>query len=310
MQATRSLPMLIHGVDFTCAPSRSKRIVIASGPATAHIFALEALESFTDWSAFDSWLLRSGPWVAGFDFPFGQPRELVESLGWPTQWRALIAHYGGIPRREIREHFKAFCDARPAGAKFAHRACDIPAGSSPSMKWVNPPVAWMLHAGVPRLLGAGLHIPGLAIGDRRRVALEAYPGFVARAIVGRASYKSDEKSRQTHARRSARARIVSALESHERMVAWLPRLTLPAPLKRACIADASGDTLDAVLCALQAGRGFSQRRRNFGLPRNADPLEGWIVGVPGSVRAAPAPRYKPGDPGFEAQIRMLTAGSG
>lgn len=41
------------------------------------------------------------------------------------------------------------------------------------MKWVNPPVAFMLHAGVQLLRRAGVHLPGLEEGDRSRVALEA-----------------------------------------------------------------------------------------------------------------------------------------
>ena len=140
-----AVPNRIYGVDFTSAPSRTKRIVIAAGHLTLASFALESLESLSDWPAFDAWLARPGPWVAGFDLPFGLPRELVQALGWPTQWRPLMRHYSALSRAEIRATFKAFCDARPVGAKFAHRACDIPAGSSPSMKWVNPPVAWMLH---------------------------------------------------------------------------------------------------------------------------------------------------------------------
>lgn len=241
-------------------------------------FALESLESLTDWHAFDAWLAQPGPWVAGFDLPFGLPRELVATLDWPTQWRPLMQHYAALSRVEIRAAFKAFCDARPARAKFAHRACDIPAGSSPSMKWVNPPVAWMLHAGVPRLIAAGVHIPVLCEGDRARVALEAYPGFVARALIGRESYKSDDRARQTPARRGARQRIVGALEAGE--CEWLPRLALPARLARTCIDDASGDSLDAVLCALQAAWGQLRRNHNFGLPPDTDALEGWIVGVP------------------------------
>ena len=51
------------------------------------------------------------------------------------------------------------------------------------MKWVNPPVAYMLHAGVPLLLDAGVHLPGLHAGDPARVALEAYPGLLAREDV-------------------------------------------------------------------------------------------------------------------------------
>ena len=146
------------------------------------------------------------------------------------------------------------------------------------MKWVNPPVAWMLHAGVPRLIAAGLHIPVLDDGDRTRVALETYPGFVARALIGRVSYKSDDLAKQTPARRVARKRIVDALEAGA--CEWLPLLALPARLKRACIDDASGDSLDAVLCALQAAWGALRCESNFGLPPDTDALEGWIVGVP------------------------------
>ena len=273
-----AIPTRIYGVDFTSAPSRSKRIVIAAGHLSPAGFALESLESFHDWPAFDAWLMEPGPWVAGFDLPFGLPRELVQTLGWPTRWRPLMRHYAALSRVEVRATFKAFCDARPVGAKFAHRACDIPAGSSPSMKWVNPPVAWMLHAGVPRLIVAGVHIPVLCDGDRARVALEAYPGFVARALIGRESYKSDDRARQTPARRAARERLVALLVRGE--CDWLPRLTLPVRLRRACIDDASGDSLDAVLCAMQAAWGELRRERNFGLPADTDPLEGWIVGVP------------------------------
>ena len=77
---------------------------------------------------FEALLARPGPWLAGCDFPFGLPRELVETLGWPTDWAACMDHYAALPRPEIRDRFAAFCDARPAGGKFAHRACDRPAG--------------------------------------------------------------------------------------------------------------------------------------------------------------------------------------
>jgi hypothetical protein len=41
-----------------------------------------------------------------------------------------MAHYAALSRAEIRSTFAAFCDARPAGAKFAHRAFDKLAGSA------------------------------------------------------------------------------------------------------------------------------------------------------------------------------------
>jgi len=43
------------------------------------------------------------------------------------------------------------------------------------------------------------------------------------------------------------------------------------------IQDGSGDRLDALLCAAQAGWAYTQRDRSFGIPKDSDPLEGWIV---------------------------------
>src|SRR5690606_9223225 len=128
------------------------------------------------------------------------------------------------------------------------------------------------------LLSAGATLPGLHAGDPARIALEAYPGFLARSIVGRESYKSDDKARQTARRREARERIVAALTGGERRLEITARLS-PA-LALACIDDATGDRLDAVLCLAQAAWAWQRRDRGFGLPRRVDPLEGWIVSVP------------------------------
>jgi hypothetical protein len=219
--------------------------------------------------------------VGGFDLPFGLPRELVTTLGWPTDWAACMAHYEGLSREAIREAFAAFCDARPVGGKFAHRATDGPAGSSPSMKWVNPPVAFMLHAGVPRLIAAGVTLPGLSEGDGRRVGLEAYPGLLARSVLGTVSYKSDDKARQTPERLIARKTLINALENGQAplLQAVGLRLRLTHAQRDALADDASGDRLDAVLCLLQAA--WAEQQHRAGLPRWGlpvfDPLEGWIV---------------------------------
>ena len=154
--------IVVFGIDFTSAPGARKPIRVAAGLRHGAVMRLTGLTALVSLDDFSAWLTRPGPWVAGFDLPFGLPRELVEHLGWPTDYAALMAHYAALSRAEIRDRFAAFCDARPAGSKFAHRACDGPAGSSPSMKWVNPPVAWMLHAGVPRLIAAGVHLPQAA----------------------------------------------------------------------------------------------------------------------------------------------------
>ena len=118
------------------------------------------------------------------------------------------------------------------------------------MKWVNPPVAYMLHAALPPLLAAGVHMPGLHEGDARRVALEAYPGLLARELIGKRSYKSDDKAKQTPERLIARKDLVTALEHGQTRLGLA--LKLSNAQRDALAHDASGDSLDAVLCMMQA----------------------------------------------------------
>ncbi|MDR7331202.1 DUF429 domain-containing protein [Roseateles asaccharophilus] len=265
--------IIVFGIDFTSAPSARKPIRVAAGVRQGAVTRLNGLMALPSLDAFSDWLAQPGPWVAGFDLPFGLPRELVEHLGWPTDYAALMAHYAALSRAEIRDLFAAFCDARPAGGKFAHRACDGPAGASPSMKWVNPPVAWMLHAGVPRLIAAGVHLASLLPGDESRVALEAYPGLLARELIARRSYKSDTKAAQTPERLIARKDIVDALEQGRTRLGL--RLKLSHAQRDELVADASGDSLDAVLAMLQAA--WAASRPRYGWPDAVDPLEGWIA---------------------------------
>jgi hypothetical protein len=270
------------GIDFTSAPTRRKPITVAHGRLEGARLALQRVEALADFAGFDGLLARPGPWLGGFDFPFGLPRELVEALGWPRCWLPLMRDYAARDRQAIRATFAAFCAARPAGGKFAHRACDGPAGSSPSMKWVNPPVAFMLHAGVPRLIDAGVHLPALHDGDPTRVALEAYPGLLARELIGSRSYKSDERSKQTSERLIARKDLIDALEQGRSRLGL--RLAMSHAQRDALADDASGDRLDAVLCLVQAAWASTQPR--YGLPAAVDPLEGWIVSCVDGERGA------------------------
>ncbi len=271
---------LLAGIDFTSRPTPRKPITVALGRMERGVVRLDRIEEHTSFEGFSAWLKSPGPWLGAFDFPFGLPRELVLELGWPTQWLELMRHYAQLSREQVRATFAAFCDARPAGHKFAHRACDIPAGSSPSMKWVNPPVAYMLHAGVPLLIEAGVHLPGLHAGDTTRVALEGYPGLLARELLGTRSYKSDDKAKQTPERLIARKDLLEALEQGRTRLAL--RLRLSHAQRDALVADASGDRLDAVLCLVQAA--WASEREHFGLPAVIDPLEGWIVTAPATPR--------------------------
>lgn len=265
--------MKIYGVDFTCAPRRAKPITVAVGSLAGGRFILKEIENLYSFAQFEAMLMRPGPWVGGFDFPFSLPRELMRDLGWPQEWRALVAHCAAMSRPAFRTALDAYRSTRPPGRKYAHRATDLPASSSSPMKLVNPPVALMFHEAAPRLVAAGLAVPTLAQGDPLRVALETYPGLLARKQLGiRASYKSDTRSEQTPARRAARRRILGAL------LAGAPlgiRAVMGAKLQKRLLDDGSGDALDAVICAVQAA--WATTQPNYGLPEEVPPGEGWIV---------------------------------
>ncbi len=273
------MSLRLLGIDFTSAPSRRKPITVARGTLAGSRLALQRVDALNDFAAFEGLLREPGPWLGAFDFPFGLPRELVEALNWPLDWLSLMRHYAALSRPQIREQFAAFCAARPAGRKFAHRVCDIPAGSSPSMKWVNPPVAYMLHSGVPRLIDAGVHLPTLHRGDLQRIALEAYPGLLARELIGARSYKSDDKARQTPERLIARKDMLEALEQGRSRLGI--RVAMSHAQRDALAADARGDRLDALLCLVQAA--WASARADHGLPLGVDPLEGWIVSADPSL---------------------------
>lgn len=269
--------MNVLGVDFTSAPRVAKPITLARCRFDGNILTLLQFEALQTFAAFESLLAEPGPWVGGFDFPFGLPEEAVRELGWPRSWPELVEHCASLGRKRFTEASDRLRMRRKSPNKYAHRATDRPAGSHSPMKCVNPPVGWMFLEGAPRLLRAGVSIPGLFPGDPDRVALEAYPGFAARSILGRRSYKSDDRSRQSAERRRARRHLIEALTGRGETFGFACRV--PARLGRRMLDDASGDWLDAAICAMQAAWGWRRKKRNFGMPRDPNPVEGWIVGA-------------------------------
>jgi len=265
----------IYGVDFTCAPRKAKPITVASAVLKRDFLLLEGIERLETFAAFEAFLARPGPWLGGFDFPFSLPRELVRDLGWPREWPALVAHCAAMTRLELRAALDAYRATRKAGSKYAHRATDYPAGSSSPMKLVNPPVALMFHEGAQRLLASEVCLPRLRENASSRIALEAYPGLLARKQLGiRASYKSDTRAKHTPARKAVRRQILKALRSGAPLGV---RLKLEARLEKQIVADGAGDLLDALICATQAAWAWTRRAANYGVPAHAPANEGWIV---------------------------------
>ena len=266
--------MLLAGIDFSCNPSRRKPITVATGRLNGRRLVVDDVAELTTLAGFESWLRAPGPWLGGFDFPFGLPRAFVDAHGFGTTAAEVIASVRG--RCATRMAWRAFIDAwgntQPAGARLLHRRTDAASAvtSTSPMQTRYVPVGLMYYEGVGRLIDAGVTLPGLRhAGDPERVALEAYPRRLAHALVARRSYKnSDEDDR-----RAMREAIVAGLETNAGDFAFA--LACEPALRVSLIADASGDRLDAVLCLVQAAA--ASRRPDYGMPADVDPVEGWIA---------------------------------
>jgi hypothetical protein len=126
-------------------------------------------------------------------------------------------------------------------------------------------------------LKAGVNIQPCCIRDDPRLVVESYPALVARRWIGRRGYKTDTVKQQTIERQAAREEILHGLRSTDTNMHFGFDVHFGDEDANVLIRDGSGDSLDALLCAIQAGWAYSQRDRNFGIPQDCDPLEGWIV---------------------------------
>lgn len=278
--------MQIYGLDFTSAPSLKKPITCAKCRLAGGALHLEAITTLESFPAFEDFLAQPGSWVAGLDFPFGQPRKLVENLVWPETWAGYVSLLSvggrtgspttGLTRSEFDNLLRDYRAARPKGDKQHLRRTDKLAGSRSPMMMSGVPVGKMFFEGAPRLLASSASILPCNPQDDPRVLLEAYPRLVARRWIGDAGYKTEDRRRQTLDKQYARAGILRGLRSPE--AAEYYGFTIHfAPWTETFIDDGSGDWLDALLCAVQAAWAYSQPAGNYSIPASCDPLEGWIV---------------------------------
>ncbi len=273
-----SEPLCCWGVDFTSAPSARKPVVVARGERRGAVVRLQRVQALPTMAAFEALLAEPGPWLGGFDLPFGLPRVFVESLGLGTDARGVIeaVHARCATRREFQALVDGWGNTRPAGQRLVHRATDtaLPGLSSTSpLQTRYVPVGYMYYEGFARIVRAGVQVPGLVAGDPARQALEVYPGLLAHQLLGRRSYKNDDSPERLLARKE----MVEAMEQGRTPLGLRLKLT-PAQAGE-LVADAGGDRLDAVLALMQAAWAAGQPR--CGLPAQVDAVEGWIAGAVG-----------------------------
>ena len=268
--------MRIYGIDFTSRPKRSKPITCLRCTLNGTHLIAEELAEWQNFEQFEAALKEKGPWIAGIDFPFGQARRFIETIGWPDTWQGYVDHVSTMTRQEFRAALDAYRKDRPAGDKEHRRNTDIAVGSISPQKLYGTPVGLMFFEGAPRIKAAGVTIPGLQQDDPNRIVIEAYPGILARTLIGRRSYKQDAKSKQTKEQHDARKALLTTIKQG----GMVPTHGITVEASDSLADDPGADHLDALLCAIQAAWAFKQKDNNFGQPAATDPLEGWIANPP------------------------------
>src|SRR5690606_36445896 len=265
--------MKILGIDFTSRPCPPKPITCLEASLEGKELKFVSLKELTSFASFEAVLREPGPWIAGIDFPFGQSRRFIGNIGWPSTWQGYVAAANQLGRDGFRKALDDYRKSRPPGDREHRRATDLACGSISPQKLYGTPVALMFFEGAKRLVQAGVTIPGLLEGDPDRTVIEAYPGVLARRILGRRSYKNDDKSKQSAEQHAARRALLQDIVNGA--VADDYGVNVAAPMELAN--DPQADTLDALLCAIQAAWAWSQRERTFGMPEDCDRLEGWMA---------------------------------
>lgn len=271
--------MQVYGLDFTSAPRRRKPITCACGRLDGDTLHISAMEMLPDFPAFEAFLRHPGPWIAGLDFPFGLPRRLVAALRWPETWAGYVAHLQAMDgdMRQWERTLRNYWVKQPRGDQHHLRRADELAKSRSPMMLDFVPVGKMLFRGAPRLLESGVSVLPCHPTAADRIVVEAYPALLARRWVGRQGYKSDTRRKQTPDKTAARRAIVTGLRSDDLRTAFGFDLALSTDLAERCMMDSSGDTLDAVACAVQAAWAEARCADGWGIPPNVDRAEGWIV---------------------------------
>jgi hypothetical protein len=264
--------MRVLGVDFTSAPTRRKPIVSLNCTFADKRLQAGDLAQIVRFEEFDQVLTAPGPWIAGIDFPFGQSRKFIDNIGWPRSWPSYVAHVHALGREGFRQALNTYRAGRPYGDKEHKRKTDQAAGSISPQKLYGVPVGLMFFEGAPRLLAAGVTIPYLQAGDPSRIVIEAYPGALARQLIGRRGYKSDTRKKQSESQRESRLAILAKITGD----AFEDAFGFVVEARTELADDPSGDQLDALLCAIQATWAWNGRDERYGAPATVDPLEGWI----------------------------------
>jgi hypothetical protein len=199
--------MKVFGLDF----STSKLLTLARCELDGRTLRVRELRDLTSsdrreqkknpFAILEAWLSKEeGPWIAGMDFPFGQPVEAVEHFQWlndtDQKWIAYVRNIRST--HKDKKEFKTTIESWRHPVKInkkgervrvrKYRLCDLLAESHSPMNCIRPPVGQMFFEGVSRLCDADLSIQPVRVKDScARHVVEAYPRLVADKWVRRST---------------------------------------------------------------------------------------------------------------------------
>ncbi|MGZ3621560.1 MAG: DUF429 domain-containing protein [Ktedonobacteraceae bacterium] len=277
IQSGNQKRMRIYGIDFTSAPTNKKPITCAVCELQENYLKVQNCLKLVSFGDFEVFLRTNGPWLAALDFPFGQPCSLISRLNWPEKWEGYVQIIASMGKKEFEETLKRYTEGRAIGDKLHLRKTDVRAGARSPMMLYRVPVAKMFFEGATRLLKANVSIFPCFPREDSRIVVEGYPALIARRLIGKQSYKSDDREKQTRDRAMARNVIVNGLRSSEIEKQYGLRVHLSDEMSGRLVEDPTGDELDAVLCGVQGGWAWLQRVDNCQIEEAYKMIEGWII---------------------------------
>ncbi|PIQ97483.1 MAG: hypothetical protein COV67_03915 [Nitrospinae bacterium CG11_big_fil_rev_8_21_14_0_20_56_8] len=278
--------MKIFGIDFSSAPTARKPITCAVGVYKGgQGLVIEGVEHLTRMDDFEALLNRPRPWFAGIDCPLGLPIQFLKEIEMVTGWADYVGQIASWGKSTFEGRIESYRNKHGAGEKHPYRLTDSLAHAKSPLTLHGTPVGKMFFEATPRLLSAGITVLPFLNGDDKRVIVESYPSLIGRRFAG--AYKESRPSSLSGALKTARQAILNGIQLRGMADEFGFQVQLPHDLAETALEDPSGDTLDAILCAIQAAWAFAARNPLHGIPNAHHPLiqlEGWIVD-PGLVRA-------------------------
>lgn len=269
--------MKIFGINFTENPSPKNSISIAICDFKKnHGLSVHKVESFSSLADFEAFLKLKGPWFAGVNFPLGQPKQFLEKMSLPAGWNNYIKNIHKWKPSEFEKKVKQYTTKLPKGTKLPLRITDIFAGGESPLKNKGSHSLGRFYEGTQSLLKSGVSIFPCYPKKDNRIVIETLPSLVARRFKVQEGHGKKKKSESEIIHKE----VIKGLETPEFEHDFDFKLFIDDTLKLHCIEDVKGNSLDAILSAVQTAWAYNVGKPNYGIPDLHHPSiqsEGWII---------------------------------